>query len=506
MKLISNRTWQIESETDIPQIKGWLINIGGKEDENLTNPYEKWRIRFLDATITFYASPKKMTLFITDSDYEEILKVHKYIDSILGSKFVLPSKEFLIGLDETGKGEVLGHVILVGVMFPKGLFNELDRFCGVANTKTKRTTAYWDEVFNKIDFYRSKGLEFFIEKIPPWHFDKYNINQLMDLTYQRILLYFAQKLELQKCRIVIDDYGVGLRLKNFLNFLSQSGSEVILTSKADDKYLESRIASLIAKRMQQKVLEAISNSHEFKIKNKELGSGNAGDLKTLDWLSTWWAIHKKWPWFVKQSFKTIAEIEGRQAFKKYKVPPLNENLLSEEFRKKFNSGKLDIRSLSVVCPSCGQIGKSIKLIPKEGRTTAICVSCSEEIIGTAITLRYYCGRILPDNSIITRGFLSKDLESAKFFENFTILLHPIVKKESDHPGGKKELERLGHFHTIGRIRLEESAPLIKYEDLESVVRDDAIQEGALEHNAILMTADNGMKGSAQAKGLFVFEV
>jgi hypothetical protein len=121
-------------------------------------------------------------------------------------------------------------------------------------------------------------------------------------------------------------------------------------------------------------------------------------------------------------------------------------------------------------------------------------------------LRYYCGRLLPDSSVITRGFLSKDLEAAKFFENSTILLHPVTKKESDNPGGKKELERLGRFASIGRIKLEETASLLDPNKLDNISRDEAIQLGSAQHRAILVTADNGMKGSAQAKGLFVLEV
>jgi len=507
MKIVSNRKWQIinENEEKIRDIREWLIKKGGQERE-VKNPYEKWRIRYLDATITFYSSKKKKTLFITDSDYEEIIEFHNFVDSLIGSKFVPPSRKFLIGLDETGKGEVLGHVILVGFLLPANIFQELDQISGVAETKIKHTGAYWDELFNKLDFFKRKRADFIIEKIPSWHFDKYNINQLMDLTYQRILSNFLYKTPPKDTRIVIDDYGIGLRLKNFLNFLEKNGAEIITTSQADEKYLESRLASLVAKREQVKVFEAIKKNPEFHIPNYDLGSGNAGDEKTLNWLKKWWSTRKSWPWFVKRSFKTIAKIEGRKAYKKQKVPPLNEKILSEEFKQKFNSGILDITSLSLVCGECGEIIKSVKLAPIGGKTTALCVNCNKVIPDVGFTLRYYCGRILPDSSVIRKGFLSKDLEKEKFFEDFTILLHPITKKESDTRGGKKELERLGHFASIGRIKLEEIDSLIQLPADESIVRDDAILEDAKKYNAIILTADKGMKGSARAKGLFIFEI
>ena len=52
---------------------------------------------------------------------------------------------------------------------------------------------------------------------------------------------------------------------------------------------------------------------------------------------------------------------------------------------------------------------------------------------------------MADSNIIIGGLLSKDLDHTKFFEGFTILLDPIVKRECETEGGKKELERLARF-------------------------------------------------------------
>ena len=124
-----------------------------------------------------------------------------------------------------------------------------------------------------------------------------------------------------------------------------------------------------------------------------------------------------------------------------------------------------------------------------------------------LTLQYYCSQILPDNSVIGRCFISKDLEGTRFFENFTFLLHPVVKYESDqNKRTKKEIERLGYFAAIGRIRLEEINLLINPQNMESNQRDESILEGGKQNNAIIMTADNHMKGIAQSKGIFIIEI
>ena len=54
--------------------------------------------------------------------------------------------------------------------------------------------------------------------------------------------------------------------------------------------------------------------------------------------------------------------------------------------------------------------------------------------------------------------------------------------------------------------MEETASLLNPDGLDNVSRDEVIQLAAREQNSILVTADKGMKGSAQAKDLFVLEL
>ena len=53
MKLVSNRKWTLDPET-AAKVKEWLQKNGSQEDTKITSPYEEWRIRYSDATITFY--------------------------------------------------------------------------------------------------------------------------------------------------------------------------------------------------------------------------------------------------------------------------------------------------------------------------------------------------------------------------------------------------------------------------------------------------------------------
>jgi len=490
--------WKVDAAT-ADEIKSYLIQQGGLEDKDIKSEYEVWRVKFSDATFTYY---KSGTLFCTASSDPSIKEVWKFISSYAGSRFVPPTKDFLIGLDETGKGEILGHTILVGAIFPKTIFDEIERLVGVANTKKRRSTAYWDSVLKRLDLMKKEGLDFYLEKIPPWHVDKFNLNKIMDVVYQRILSNFMRHYQAANCRIVIDDYGVGEKLKRYLRSLENAGADVKIIHQADEHYLEARVASLIAKREREKIIEAIRKDEEFKIEGCNIGSGNAGDKETINWLKKWKETGNPWPWFVKQSYKTVREIDGKPGKVEKIEPPLREDILSEDFIKEFEAGRFSITTLSIVCPSCGERSKAALVTLDEEQTIGRCINCKKPVGDLNFTLRYYCGALLPDSNIIIGGFLVKDLEKSKFFEGFAILLHPIVKKECDTPGGKKELERLAKFAAIGRIRLEEIPEAGKIDELTKLERDEKIIEGASTFNAILITGDRAMKAFAQAKGLF----
>ena len=488
--------WKVKPD-EAEDIKKQLVKKGGIEDKEIKSEHEIWRIKIFGATLTYYASG---TLYCTPSRDPRIRNVHDFIYRKVGSIFVRPSREILIGLDEVGKGEILGHEVLAGIMFPSNLYGELERLASVTDTKKRKTIAYWDEVMRKIDNFRDRGLDFQIQKIPPWIVDRFNLNKIMDVVYQRILLTFVKDIEPSRCRIVVDDYGVGKTLLTYLKSLENQGAEIVVTTEADNKYLEARVASLIAKREREKVIEAINK--KFKINGEGVGTGNARDAQTIKWLKLWKQGGKEWPWFVKRSYKTVRELDGLPKYKKI-TPPINEAILSKEFIDEFKAGRYSIETLAVVCPYCGERSKAVLMtidkINGKVKTMGRCIKCKNSIPDLEFTLRYYCGYLMPDTSIISGGFLGKDLSQSKFFENFTIIINPIVKSEADmHKGSRKELGRLGEFAAIGRIRLEimeSNLDETQIKNMSKLERDTRIIDWAKKKNAILITADNPMKAS-----------
>lgn len=298
-------------------------------------------MRFSDSTVTYY---KSGTLYSTGSKDPAVARAWEFIGSLAGPRFEPPTKEFLVGLDETGKGEVIGHTVLVGVLVPAGIARELEGIVSVADTKQKRETAHWDELFRQIDGFKERGLQFIVEKIPPWHVDRYNLNRIMDVVYQRILSVFFRHAEASRCRVVIDDYGVGHTLDRYLRALGSSRTQVVVAAGADDRFVEARVASVLAKREREKVIEALRNSPEYQVNGHTVGSGNAGDRETVGWLKAWKAAGRSWPWFVKKSFKTVRELDGLSGKARKEAPPIRDDILSAEFLKEFESGSCRLRA------------------------------------------------------------------------------------------------------------------------------------------------------------------
>lgn len=291
------------------RIRSWLAKAGG-EEEQVTGSHELWRVRQSGAKWTYYTTG---TLYVTDSDDPALLEAQREVDRFAGARFVEASRDYLIGLDETGKGEVFGPLVLAAVTLPRALFQPIEEIIGVADTKVRHNMRYWEELFGRIRFYRPQGLKWSLASISPEQFDRTSVNRLLDQEYRKLLEGATGGIDPKAMRVVVDDYGVGRELEGALRQLAADGTEVRRVTHADDRYLECRLASLVAKREQQQALDAIRRDKRFQIEGQDLGSGNAGDSKTMGWLRAWHKSGRPWPAFVKRSFRTIQEIEGKPA-------------------------------------------------------------------------------------------------------------------------------------------------------------------------------------------------
>ncbi len=155
------RKWNVP-EDKRNEVKNLLLSSSGVEDIQVTEASrELWRIRINNAVFTQYATG---TLVSNPTSDEHVLKIREKISELVGSEFQNTDREYMIGLDETGKGEVLGHSVLAGVAYPSSLSGEIENLISVTDTKKKREEQYWDQLFIEIDKLKKNNLLFVSEK------------------------------------------------------------------------------------------------------------------------------------------------------------------------------------------------------------------------------------------------------------------------------------------------------------------------------------------------------
>jgi ribonuclease HII len=284
-------------------IRERVLAHGGTES-GIVRPPVAWRLRLSDATVTYWENG---TLFSMSSPTRdpEVAAVWAHIASVTEPRFVPSNLPFMIGLDETGKSEVVGPVTLVGALVPSNLVSRVVDFVELAETKTRHPLAYWEDLFSKLVALKVEGLEFRVEKIAPRKSDPWVMNRLLDVTYRGILSNFFRSTDPADCQVVVDDYGVGAEFGEYLETIRGKGAEVIKEHHADDHHIAVRVASVVAKRERERLLDRLKRKPEFQVDGLWLGSGTAGTPKAKEWLKAWKATGRPWPWFIKTTDLTI---------------------------------------------------------------------------------------------------------------------------------------------------------------------------------------------------------
>jgi len=202
----------------------------------------------------------------------------------------------ILGIDEAGRGSVLGPMVIAGVIVPEKMEKVLERM-GVKDSKKlaphrrtilsrklKKMFEYEIVVISarEIDEMRAEGI---------------NLNEIEKNAMESILI----KMNPEKA--IVD--AVDVKAERFQeNLRKDTGVNVIAEHKADDKYIEVSAASIIAKAERDKQIEEINK--EF-IKSGGIGSDYPSDPKTKDFLTNY--TYDEMPDFVRRSWATVAKLK-----------------------------------------------------------------------------------------------------------------------------------------------------------------------------------------------------
>lgn len=202
----------------------------------------------------------------------------------------------ILGIDEAGRGSVLGPMVIAGVVIPEKRDKVLERM-GVKDSKrlTPNRRTILSRKLKKMFDYEIVVIS--AREIDDLRASGVNLNEIEKDAMESILL----KLKPEKA--IVD--AVDVKAERFQeNLRHDTGIEVIAEHKADDKYVEVSAASIIAKNERDEYIKEINKEY---IKSGGIGSGYPSDPTTKKFLANY--TYDEMPDFVRKSWATVAKMK-----------------------------------------------------------------------------------------------------------------------------------------------------------------------------------------------------
>ena len=202
----------------------------------------------------------------------------------------------ILGIDEAGRGSVLGPMVIAGVIVPEKMEKILERM-GVKDSKrlTPNRRTILSRKLRKMFDYEIVVIS--AREIDDLRANGVNLNEIEKNAMESIIL----KLKPEKA--IVD--AVDVKAERFQeNLCSDTGIDVVAEHKADDKYVEVSAASIIAKAERDDYIKEINKEY---IKSGGIGSGYPSDPTTKKFLANY--SYDEMPDFVRKSWATVAKMK-----------------------------------------------------------------------------------------------------------------------------------------------------------------------------------------------------
>ena len=213
----------------------------------------------------------------------------------------------ICGVDESGRGPVIGPLIVAGVTFEDD--SELKKL-GVRDSK-KLTPKKRQVLSKKI---KEIAVNYDILVIPAPSID--DMRKVMTLNEIEVYAFskIIDKLKPEFCYVDAADVNEKRFGKDILSNLSFK-PKIVSKHKADDIYPIVGAASILAKTARDENVQKIAHELEKKL-NLPLGSGYPADPITQKFLRTWIKTYGELPSYVRYSWKTAQNLIKESKMKK----------------------------------------------------------------------------------------------------------------------------------------------------------------------------------------------
>lgn len=223
----------------------------------------------------------------------------------------LHSKKVVCGIDEAGRGPVLGPMVICGICFKESNLSFLTKI-GVKDSK-KLTKEKRTELAKLL---KEAAINFKLIKVSCREIDdreqkRISLNKLEQLKMVEIIN------ELKPDIIYIDAADVNeVRFGKLIESdLSYHPEKIISKHKADDLFPIVSAASILAKDRRDIIIDNLRREYT-ELGYNDCGSGYASDERSVAFLREWIKKHKKPPMFARKSWKTTKKILEEEVYTK----------------------------------------------------------------------------------------------------------------------------------------------------------------------------------------------
>jgi ribonuclease HII len=202
----------------------------------------------------------------------------------------------ILGVDEAGRGSVLGPLVIAGVIVPEKMEKVLERM-GVKDSK--RLAPHRRTILSRKlkKMFEHDMIIITASEIDDMRAEGINLNEIEKNAMEELIL------RLKPEKAIVD--AVDVKAERFQeNLCKDTGFDVIAEHKADDNYIQVSAASIIAKAERDAQIAEINK--EF-IKQGGIGSGYPSDPTTKKFLSNY--AYDEMPYFVRKSWNTVAKLK-----------------------------------------------------------------------------------------------------------------------------------------------------------------------------------------------------
>ncbi len=203
----------------------------------------------------------------------------------------------VIGIDEAGRGPVLGDMIIALVTLKENKLADLKNL-GIKDSKLLTP----DQRKKLVPYIISNSVFTAVAHVSTLEIDTYNINQLV---FEKIteLLYASKNIlgNYRVKRIVVD------MVKGFKKYINKyrevyPTAEILFVEKADLNYTEVAAASIIAKYYRDSMIDYLNKIYG------NIGSGYPTDPRTINWIKKVASLETTPPAFVRKTWSILKRI------------------------------------------------------------------------------------------------------------------------------------------------------------------------------------------------------